>query len=149
MDLEIRPIAPDEAYDFIRADHRAFGQAIGDEELATHPPMQELDRSLAAFEGGQIVEGTHCRSFRMNVPGGELPTGGVIDVSVQPTHRRRGILTRLMARQLENVHERGEPLAALYASESIIYGPLWVRHRLCVDAQRLCPLKCQGKMSSK
>jgi predicted acetyltransferase len=46
----------------------------------------------------------------------------VADVAVQPTHRRRGILTGLMRRQLEDIHERGEPLAALWASESVIYG---------------------------
>lgn len=122
MDLEIRPIMPAEADDFIRADNRAFGQPISDEELAAHPPIQELDRSLAAFEGGHIVGGAHALSSRMNVPGGQLPTAAVDDVSVQPTHRRRGILTQMMARQLTDIHERGEPLAALFSAESIIYG---------------------------
>ena len=122
MEIEIRPITPAEADEFVRADHRAFGSPIGDEELAARPPMQELDRSLAAFEGGRIVGGAHSLSFQMNVPGGRLPTAGVDDVSVQPTHRRRGILTKMMARQLRDIHERGEPLAALFAAESIIYG---------------------------
>ena len=122
MDLEIRPIVADEVYDFLRAERLAFGQPIGEDELAAQQPLQELDRSLAAFEDGRIVGGAHSRSFRMNVSGEQLPTCGVMDVSVQATHRRRGILTRLMARQLQDVHERGEPLAALYASESIIYG---------------------------
>ena len=122
MDLEIRPITSDEADDFIRADHRAFGGPMGDEEVAAHHRMEELERSLAAFDGGQIVGGAYSNSVRMNVPGGDLPTCAVVDVSVQPTHRRRGILTRLMARQLEGVRGRGEPLAALFASESLIYG---------------------------
>ena len=39
-----------------------------------------------------------------------------------PSHRRRGVLTELMRRQLDDLHERGEPLAALWASEPIIYG---------------------------
>ena len=122
MDLEMRPITPAEVDDFIRADHRAFGQAISDEELAEHPPVQELDRTLAAFEGGQIVGGVHPLSFRMNVPGGQSPTAGVTHVWVQPTHRRRGILTSMMARQLTDIHQRGETLAALFSAESIIYG---------------------------
>jgi predicted acetyltransferase len=45
-----------------------------------------------------------------------------MDVTVQPTHRRLGILTALMTDQLCDIHERGEPLAALTASESVIYG---------------------------
>jgi predicted acetyltransferase len=43
-------------------------------------------------------------------------------VSVLPSHRRRGILTSLMRHQLDDVHERGEAVAALYASEARIYG---------------------------
>jgi predicted acetyltransferase len=39
-----------------------------------------------------------------------------------PSHRRRGILREFMRRQLEDVHRRGEAIAALWASESAIYG---------------------------
>jgi predicted acetyltransferase len=41
---------------------------------------------------------------------------------VLPTHRRRGVLRAMMRAQLDDVHERGEPLAALWASEETIYG---------------------------
>src|SRR5207247_9489634 len=58
----------------------------------------------------------------MTVPGGTLPCGGVTRVSVLSTHRRQGLLTAMMRRQLDDMHERGEPLAALYASEAPIYG---------------------------
>jgi predicted acetyltransferase len=61
-------------------------------------------------------------SYRMTVPGGALPCGGVTRVAVLSTHRRRGLLTTMMRRQLDDMHERGEPLAALYASEAPIYG---------------------------
>jgi predicted acetyltransferase len=47
---------------------------------------------------------------------------GVTAVGVLPSHRRRGILRELMRRQLEDIHELGEPLAGLWASESSIYG---------------------------
>jgi predicted acetyltransferase len=47
--------------------------------------------------------------------------GGVTVVGVLPTHRRRGVLTRLMRAQLEDIRERGEPIAALWASEEAIY----------------------------
>ena len=44
-------------------------------------------------------------------------------VGVRPTHRRRGILRDLMRAQLTEIHEAGtEPLAALTASEPVIYG---------------------------
>lgn len=62
-------------------------------------------------------------SFQIAVPGGlKLPCAGISRVTVTSTHRRRGLLTRMMGRQLEDAHQRGEPLAALYASEAVIYG---------------------------
>jgi predicted acetyltransferase len=56
------------------------------------------------------------------VPGSVLPTAAITSVAVAPTHRRRGVMTALMRRQLDEVHARGEPVAALYASETAIYG---------------------------
>src|SRR6188472_688379 len=46
---------------------------------------------------------------------------GVTVVGVLPTHRRRGVLRSLMLEQLADVHRRGEPIAALWASEEPIY----------------------------
>ena len=43
-------------------------------------------------------------------------------VGVLPTHRRRGILRRLMAAELADIRAWGEPIAALWASEPSIYG---------------------------
>jgi len=45
----------------------------------------------------------------------------VMGVGVLPTHRRRGALSKLMQCQLAAAHERGEPLAMLYATEGDIY----------------------------
>jgi predicted acetyltransferase len=47
---------------------------------------------------------------------------GVANIAVQPTHTRQGVMTRMMNHQIHDIYERGEPLAALFASESIIYG---------------------------
>jgi predicted acetyltransferase len=61
-------------------------------------------------------------SLQLTVPGAIAATGGTTMVSVLPTHRRRGVLRQMMRHHLEDVRERGEPLAALWASESGIYG---------------------------
>jgi predicted N-acetyltransferase YhbS len=57
----------------------------------------------------------------MRVPGALAAVAGVTLVGVLPTHRRRGILSSLMRRQLDDLHERGEAVAALFASETVIY----------------------------
>ncbi len=54
--------------------------------------------------------------------GRTLPLRMITDVTVAPTHRRRGLLRRLMARDLEEAAGRGVPLAALTVSEGGIYG---------------------------
>ncbi len=83
----------------------------------------EVDRWHAAFDDGRIVGGAAAASYRFTVPGGAQVSGaGVTAVGVQPTHRRRGINAALMRAQLDDVHERGEPIAVLYASEGGIYG---------------------------
>jgi predicted acetyltransferase len=46
---------------------------------------------------------------------------GITSVAVLPTHRRRGVITALMRRQMEDLHEGGEPMAYLWASEGAIY----------------------------
>ena len=58
------------------------------------------------------------------MPGGAVvPTAGITWITVAPTHRRRGVLTAIMRRQLDEVHEQGrEPVAALWAAEASIYG---------------------------
>ena len=122
MDLEMRPIGDEEFEAWFRAGALGFGGHVREAEVSVQRQRFELDRSLAVFDDGEIVAGAHAFSFEMAVPGGSLPTAGVSHVSVQPTHRRRGILTALMERQLRDVHQRGEPLAALFSSESIIYG---------------------------
>lgn len=103
---------------------RAFGAALPtDEELAISKEITEFDRTLAFFDRQEMVATAGIFSYEMTVPGGgTLPCGGVTRVSVLTTHRRRGLLTAMMRRQLDDMHERGELLAALYASEAPIYG---------------------------
>ena len=89
------------------------------EELRPH---FDLDRSIAVIEDGEIVGGAHSHLLEMSVPGGVAAVAGVSNVEVQPTHTRRGIMTSMMRHQLDGIHDRGEPLAALFATESAIYG---------------------------
>lgn len=122
MPLKIRTIAPDELEAFSRCQNMAFGNEFYVDSLEHRAELFEFDRNLAAVDGANIVGTAGIFSFEMGVPGGVLPTAGVTMVSVKPTHRRRGILTALMAAQLEQVSERGESIAALWASEASIYG---------------------------
>src|SRR5688500_1371101 len=123
MDLEIRTITEEERVDWLRAADTAFSSAAKDDEIEASLPVIEVDRSFAAVDGSRIVGTSAAITFRMMVPGGaRVPAAGVTMVGVHPTHRRRGINTRMMAAILDQAADRGEPLAALFASEGAIYG---------------------------
>jgi predicted acetyltransferase len=124
----IRPIAEDEFDSFVKVDEHAFhGSPLSESSRRLILDRFEFDRSLAAFDetvpgGAGPVGITMCYSFQLSVPGQEvLPAAGVTFVAVLPTHRRRGVLSSMMRRQLADVRDRGEPLAILWASESVIY----------------------------
>ncbi|HEX5190270.1 MAG TPA: GNAT family N-acetyltransferase [Streptosporangiaceae bacterium] len=120
----IRPIDDSEWEGFVRVSDTAFNSRWPREEMMRFDRLVvEPERTLVAFDGEQAVGTTLAFSFGMTVPGGEVvSTAGVSGVSVLPTYRRRGILSSLMRKQLEDVATGSEPLAALFASESAIYG---------------------------
>lgn len=123
MNYEIRPITPDEFPAFARAGASAFGEHVDLEDLERERGIFEFDRSLGVLDDGCFVASTAIYSFELTLPGlTTLPAAGVTWVGVMPTHRRRGILTAMMRRQLDDVAERGEALAILLSSESNIYG---------------------------
>lgn len=124
MDLEVRAVTEDEFAAFLRVDHTAFGGGPpDDEESAELRAMAELDRTRAVIEGGRVVAASAALSFELTLPGATtVQAAGVTAVGVLPTHRRQGHLTRMMGALLDDAAHRGEPVAVLYASESLIYG---------------------------
>jgi predicted acetyltransferase len=120
--IEIRDLTEDRFREWLVAVESAFGSDVDDDSIGRFQRLLDPLRGFAAFDGDAIVGGAATFSFSLTVPGGsQLPTAGVTAVGVLPTHRRQGILRRLMARQLEEARERREPLAALWASEGTIY----------------------------
>jgi predicted acetyltransferase len=120
MEIDVRAFEG-EPREFFEAGGLAFGERPRDEEIANWAKPFEADRAIAAYDGDRVVGTAGIFSFELTIPGGALPAAGVTFVGVQPTHRRRGVLRRMMRLQLDAIHERGEPLAILWASEGGIY----------------------------
>ena len=124
MGIEIRNAAPEEyqaAIDVMstgfleRPDVRAVAEAVAD--------TWEPSRTWVAFDGDRACGTFRSWPTRLTVPGGaELPASAVSGVTVLPSHRRRGILTGMAAREHAALVERGECIGLLYASEYPIYG---------------------------
>ncbi|WP_405941701.1 GNAT family N-acetyltransferase [Streptomyces sp. NBC_00207] len=124
MALEMRVLQADEWdvwYDHLEL---AFGGVPeSPEERKLYKSLTEAERSLGVWDGDACVGSAAAFSFRLSVPGGAIvPAAGVTMVGVSPTHRRRGVLSSLMRRQLDDVRAGGEPLAVLTASDPAIYG---------------------------
>ncbi|MFO7962139.1 MAG: GNAT family N-acetyltransferase [Nitriliruptoraceae bacterium] len=124
MDLTLRAITEEEVEPFLRTFWAVFGGAPDDRDLARARRRLEPERCFVAVElGGEVVATAGAHSFTMALPGGgEVGAAGVTLVAVRADHRRRGVLTALLRRLLDQARERGEAVAALWASETPIYG---------------------------
>ncbi len=122
MTIEVRALPADfERRRWGEVVFAAFGEELHEEEFAIFEQLPVGDRLFGAWDGDALVGGGGVFPFRLTIPGGEVPAAGVTAVGVIPTHRRRGILTQLMRRQLDDARQRAEPVAILWASEGSIY----------------------------
>jgi predicted acetyltransferase len=123
VSFKVRPCRDlGEFSDAVFAIGQYFGMEPTEERMERFSKNLPIERMHAALENGTIVGGAGAFPFELTVPGAVVPTAGVTVVGTFPTHRRRGVLRAMMRAQLDDVHERGEPLALLWASEETIYG---------------------------
>ena len=122
MPLEIRAPTYDEWPAVCRADARAFGVSYTPEEIEERRPMHDVERFRIAIDGGQIVAVAGSYAMQVTLPGGAaVPMGGVTWVSTAATHRRQGIMRKVVGAIHDDIDARGAPLATLYAAEGGIY----------------------------
>lgn len=118
MDVALRTATSDDLDAITALLRTVFHSTQDPEELVVERPLHDPSRSVVAVDGDEIVGRTGSFDREVSVPGGVLRGAHVTGVGVAPTHRRQGILRRLMERQLQTVRE---PLALLWASENAIY----------------------------
>jgi predicted acetyltransferase len=123
----------------------AFHEQPTPESRAVEGSVVESDRTLLAEDGGTMVAHAGAYTRELTVPGAILPAAHVTLVGVAPTHKRRGLLTRMMHRQLREIAAAGrEPIAVLWASETKIYprfgyGPAAQRLRMQIMMREVRP----------
>jgi predicted acetyltransferase len=123
--IDIRSITAEDAHLFRSRVYQAFGRDMGTDEAAAErfDAIFDFDRTLAAFDGDDIVGTCSAFPLGLTVPGGvEVAMGGTTVVTVRPTHRRQGVLRALIGHHFDDIAGKGEPLAGLWASEGSIYG---------------------------
>jgi predicted acetyltransferase len=139
----LRNVTSDEFEPWARMIADTYGVDRSEAELADQRAATDLGRTVAAFDGGRPVAGASVYRRMLTVPGNVMPVAGVASVGVAPTHRRRGLLTSMMRRQLTDLHDNGlEPIAALRPSEAGIYarygyGPATLGNQIRCDRRAM------------
>ncbi|MFD1146172.1 GNAT family N-acetyltransferase [Saccharothrix hoggarensis] len=140
--MEIRSTTDQDLDVFVDTVHAAFGRLP---ETPTEAgglwwSAIEMERNLLAVTAdGRPVGTAGAYSFELTLPGDVVvPAAGVTAVGVLPTHRRQGVLSAMMRRQLTDLRAAGEFLSVLLATEALIYrrfgyGPATYTRRLTVQ----------------
>ncbi len=87
----------------------------------------EPDRSWGVRDRGRWVATLRSEARTLTLPGGdgpcaELAVDAVTNVTVSATHRRRGLMSRMLEDSLRAARERGDAVSILIAAEWPIYG---------------------------
>lgn len=103
---------------------RGFHEPFREREMHQWRPALATDRTLEVVHGDRVVATSTGMARTMTMPYADrpVPTAAVTAVTVEPEHRRQGLMRAMMLRMLDDARRAGEPLAALYASEAPIYG---------------------------
>jgi predicted acetyltransferase len=139
---------PDRLAGWYEAQSRGFHQGRTSEDMRTHfgehlraddVVLRGVWPDRPALGSGTIPVATYASYDKtLNTGRGLQPVRMVSDVTVSPTHRRRGLLRAMMTEDLRDAVDRGVPLAVLTASEGSIYGrfgfgPAVFQHALTVE----------------
>ncbi|WP_189587768.1 GNAT family N-acetyltransferase [Mesorhizobium sp. M3A.F.Ca.ET.201.01.1.1] len=141
-DFELRAAAENDRESFVRALLPAFGEHFRTTGNHVWWKALEMDRSFVATEGDAIVATASSYSLELTVPGRTvLSVPGVTAVSTLPTHRRRGLSSRLLEHQTREFRRNGDIVSVLLASEGTLYrrygyGPASFAQTLIVDRAR-------------
>ena len=120
--MDVRRVEPDERGQWYEVLARTFQSDSNDAWKEVMGEHFEWDRSMGVYAGDDVVGTGGAYTLRFQVPGGEVAAGGLTVITVSPTHRRQGALTDMIRHHFDDVEAHQEPMSALWASESSIYG---------------------------
>ncbi|MBH5333574.1 GNAT family N-acetyltransferase [Streptomyces pactum] len=127
-DLHFRELPETDIDRALALAYLVFHESPEDDRRKHHHEMLRESARIGAYDGDRLVGSLAALRFTLSVPGGELPCAGVTMVNVAPTHRRRGVLSGMVAELYRRCGTEGWPLAALWASEAVIYGRFGFGH---------------------
>ncbi|GAA1431043.1 GNAT family N-acetyltransferase [Streptomyces thermospinosisporus] len=124
-DIDVRPVDETEFADWNRALNTGFLREphSSEEVLEARRKAFAASRLVGAFDSGRCVATFRSFAQELTAVGGRaVPADAVSSVTVSATHRRRGLLSRMMQQDLAAAKERGDVVATLISAEYPIYG---------------------------
>lgn len=125
MTVEFRGATDDDLAQIVALDYRNFGVAVRPGKLDLERDMLDMDRFVVGVDRDQsddLVAIGGSYEMELTVPGGAtIPVSGVTWVSVVASHRRRGLLRKIMTGLDRLSADFDEPAMVLTASEGPIY----------------------------
>ncbi|MFJ8626562.1 GNAT family N-acetyltransferase [Kitasatospora sp. NPDC093550] len=121
--LLVRAVSVDEVEEWNRALNFGFLRPHAGVAPELRRRRWEPGRMLAGFDGERQIATYRSFDTELTVPGGAtVAADAITNVTVSATHRRRGLLSTMMRRDLAAAAERGVAVAVLMAAEYNIYG---------------------------
>jgi predicted acetyltransferase len=125
MPADVRTIRAPEVASWVDAMRAGFleGPAPTTEEAEWRGTFFDLAHTWAAFDGDRVVGTLRSFDTRMTVPGDrDVSATALTHVTVAGSHRRQGLLSRMITADLAACAERGDAVSLLVAAEYPIYG---------------------------
>lgn len=123
-----RPARPDEIDDVARLVAHSFpapdrGQRWW-EDFLVNGPHGGLESLWVAEESGRLIGACQLLWLRQWIGGVAVPVTGVGSVTIAPTHRKRGLATRMLIAGFDHARERGDVASALFPFRAAFYESL-------------------------
>ena len=121
MNVEIRPLTAGEMGQLGELGGYVYGGSFGDGPDNVVATANLPDWTLCALIDGKLVSSFTAIPFTMRANGNSVALAGVSTVGTQPEYRRQGLLRRIQTQAFADMRDRGQSLAALWASQAAIY----------------------------
>ena len=121
MSIELRSAAPEEMRQLGKLGTYVYGGAFGDEDENAITRSIRAEWTLCAFDGSKMASSFSAIPFTMRANGAAVALAGVSTVGTLPEYRRKGLVRRIATRAFADMRERGQAVAALWASQAAIY----------------------------
>ncbi|MDH3679584.1 MAG: GNAT family N-acetyltransferase [Acidimicrobiia bacterium] len=119
--IELRPATEEEMGAVGTLGGYVYGGTFGDGPESMTATANRAEWTLCAFDGDRLVSTFITIPFTMRMNGAAVAMGGVSGVGTLPDYRRRGLMRQLMTRATEEMRDRGQTVASLWASQAAIY----------------------------